>query len=96
MHPEMAGFGEEGSFFLKYPDVVSCALLVPDPNNTIFYKPGLISNFTANHQDGDAASFFQGNGSPVVTTLQLDFTEMDIITKEDFDLVDGSASEEGQ
>ena len=96
MHPEMSSFGEEGSFFLKYPDIVSCALLIPDPNNTIFYKPGLISNFTASHQDGDSASFFQGSGSPVVTNLQLDFTEMDIITREDFDLIDGTANEEGQ
>ena len=87
MHPDLTGLLENGGFILEYPNIVTPVLLMPDNDQNIFYKPGLITNFKVSHGK-DQKAFFGSTGNPVVYDLQLDYTELDIITKEDFDALD--------
>ena len=84
MHPYLSGIREQGGFILEYPEVLTPVLLMPDNDQNIFYKPGLITNFKVTHGK-DQKAFFAKTGNPVVYDLQLDYTELDIITQEDFD-----------
>ena len=87
MHPDLTGLQDSGGFILEYPNIVTPVLLMPDNDQNIFYKPGLITNFKVTHGK-DQKAFFGQTGNPVVYDLQLDYTELDIITKEDFDALD--------
>ena len=87
MHPDLTGLLENGGFILEYPNIVTPVLLMPDNDQNIFYKPGLITNFKVTHGK-DQKAFFGQTGNPVVYDIQLDYTELDIITKEDFDALD--------
>ena len=87
MHPDLTGLQDSGGFILEYPNIVTPVLLMPDNDQNIFYKPGLITNFKVSHGK-DQKAFFGSTGNPVVYDLQLDYTELDIITKEDFDALD--------
>lgn len=88
MHSQLAGLDGEGEFLQEYPDIISCALITPDINNSIFYKPGLISKFNVDHTGQSGLNFFQGTGSPVEYNLNLEFSELDFITRDDFDEID--------
>lgn len=87
MHPDLGGLTDAGGFILEYPNIVTPVLLMPDNDQNIFYKPGLITNFKVTHGK-DQKAFFGSTGNPVVYDIQLDYTELDIITKEDFDSLD--------
>ena len=87
MHPDLTGLRENGGFILEYPNIVTPVLLMPDNDQNIFYKPGLITNFKVTHGK-DQKAFFGQTGNPVVYDIQLDYTELDIITKEDFDALE--------
>lgn len=89
MHPYLSGIRDEGGFILEYPEVLTPVLLMPDNDQNIFYKPGLITNFKVTHGK-DQKAFFAKTGNPVVYDLQLDYTELDIITQEDFDALENN------
>ena len=90
MHASLEGVGTDGLFVQTYPDILQCALITPDINQNIFYKPGLIQNFIVDHSGNDQTNFFAETGSPVQYDIKLEFMELDYITREDFgDDVDG-------
>tara|TARA_R100001460_G_scaffold4800_8_gene13624 strand:- start:817 stop:1791 length:975 start_codon:yes stop_codon:yes gene_type:complete len=90
MHSSLEGIGEgtAGTFVQNYPDVIQCALITPDINNSIFYKPGLISDFTVEHAGKGDLNFFNDTGSPVNYDVKIKFTELDFITRRDFEDID--------
>ncbi len=93
MHSQLDGFGDgssatSGAFFQRYPDIIQCALITPDINNSIFYKPALVSAFGVDHTGQGGLNFFQGTGSPVEYTLSLEINEIDFITRSDFEDVE--------
>ena len=90
MHSTLEGIGEgtEGQLIQQYPDIISCALITPDVNNSIFYKPGLISDFSVNHSGKGDLNFFNETHSPVNYDIKLKFSELDFITRGDFDELD--------
>ena len=93
MHSQLDGFGDgssanNGAFFQRYPDIIQCALITPDVNNSIFYKPALVSAFGVDHTGQGGLNFFQGTGSPVEYTLSLEINEIDFVTRSDFEDVD--------
>jgi hypothetical protein len=90
MHSSLEGIGSDGLFVQTYPDILQCALITPDVNQNIFYKPGLISNFLVDHSGNEQTNFFAETGSPVQYDIKLEFMEIDYITREDFgDDIDG-------
>jgi len=90
MHASLEGIGSDGLFVQTYPDILQCALITPDINQNIFYKPGLISNFLVDHSGNEQTNFFAETGSPVQYDIKLEFMELDYITREDFgDDLDG-------
>lgn len=90
MHASLEGIGSDGLFVQTYPDILQCALITPDINQNIFYKPGLIQNFIVDHSGNDQTNFFAETGSPVQYDIKLEFMELDYITREDFgDDIDG-------
>lgn len=90
MHSTLEGLGEgtEGTFIQNYPDIIQCALITPDINNSIFYKPGLISDFAVEHAGKGDLNFFNDTGSPVNYDVKIKFTELDFITRKDFEDID--------
>lgn len=90
MHSKLEGIGqgEDGQIIQQYPDIVSCALITPDVNNSIFYKPGLISDFSVNHSGKGDLNFFNETHSPVNYDIKLKFSELDFITRDDFEELD--------
>ena len=90
MHSKLEGIGqgEDGQIIQQYPDIVSCALITPDINNSIFYKPGLISEFIVNHSGKGDLNFFNETHSPVNYDIKLKFSELDFITRDDFEELD--------
>jgi len=84
MHASLEAFGDDGLFLQTYPDILQCALITPDKNQNIFYKPGLIQNFSVDHSGNDQTNFFAESGSPVQYDIKLEFMEIDYITQEDF------------
>lgn len=88
MHSQLKGLGDEAELFQEYPDILMCALITPDINNSIFYKPGLVSKFSVDHSGQSGLNFFQGTGSPVEYNISLEFSEIDFITRDDFDEID--------
>jgi hypothetical protein len=90
MHASLEGIGSDGLFVQTYPDILQCALITPDINQNIFYKPGLIQNFIVDHSGNEQTNFFAETGSPVQYDIKLEFMELDYITREDFgDDIDG-------
>jgi len=90
MHSTLEGIGQgtDGQLIQQYPDIISCALITPDVNNSIFYKPGLISDFSVNHSGKGDLNFFNETHSPVNYDIKLKFSEIDFITRGDFDELD--------
>jgi len=84
MHASLEGTNEEGLFLQTYPDILQCALITPDENQNIFYKPGLIQNFIVDHSGNEQTNFFAETGSPVQYDIKLEFMELDYVTREDF------------
>lgn len=84
MHASLEGIGDDGLFLQTYPDILQCALITPDKNQNIFYKPGLIQNFIVDHSGNEQTNFFAESGSPVQYDIKLEFMELDYITQEDF------------
>ena len=84
MHASLAGTSDDGLFLQTYPDILQCALITPDKNQNIFYKPGLIQNFVVDHSGNEQTNFFAETGSPVQYDIKLEFMELDYITREDF------------
>ena len=84
MHASLEGIGDDGLFLQTYPDIIQCALITPDKNQNIFYKPGLIQNFVVDHSGNEQTNFFAESGSPVQYAIKLEFMELDYITQEDF------------
>ena len=85
IHPSLQGVtGQGGGALMDYPDIITCALLLPDNDQNIFYKPAIISSFKVDHNEGNLA-FFQGSGNPVTYNIKMTMSEMDVITREDFE-----------
>ena len=84
MHASLEAIGTDGLFLQTYPDILQCALITPDKNQNIFYKPGLIQNLSVDHSGNEQTNFFAESGSPVQYDIKLEFMELDYITQEDF------------
>ena len=95
IHPSLTGLvGPNGNLAMEYPEICTCALLMPDNDQNIFYKPALISSFKVDHSEGGLA-FFQNTGNPVSYKITMIMTELDIISKEDFDALEADEGAEG-
>lgn len=88
IHPSMIGLiGDDGNLAMEYPDICTCALLMPGTDQNIFYKPALVSSFKVDHNEGGLA-FFQKSGNPVSYKISMIMTELDVVTREDFDMLE--------
>ena len=68
--------------FLKYPLEAHCAITTKGGQNTIIFKPALITTISVNYAPGGPA--FLHNGQPAGVSLTLGFKEQDIWTKGDY------------
>jgi hypothetical protein len=93
IHPSLSGIFENGALMQTYPDIVECALVIPDNDQNIFYKPALVTSFNVDHSK-ERLAFFAGSGNPVVYTINMSMTELDVITKEDFELLEKPISQD--
>jgi len=86
MHPSFLGMdaGAEGNFMFKYPQAVDIMIDGDVEGDRFRFKPCVITEMNADYGAGGTA-FFKETGAPVVTTLNLSFMEIDIITQEDFE-----------
>ena len=75
MHPTTQGLA-----FFQYPDEFKISF----PQDTYLFKIGnsVLSSFNIDYTP-DGASYFHQNGAPVSVSLSLQFTELDILTKEE-------------
>ena len=95
IHPSLTALVyDDGNIAMEYPEIVTCALLMPDNDQNIFYKPALVSSFTVDHNEGGLA-FFQNTGNPVSYKIKMTMTELDVITKEDFKALESDEGTEG-
>ena len=78
MHPT-----KDGLAFFNYPDEFEIEFSQPDPIDYLF-KIGnsVLSSFNINYQP-DGGSHYHVNGAPVSLGLSLNFTEIEINTKEE-------------
>lgn len=87
IHPSMVGLiNDDGNLAMEYPDICTCALLMPGTDQNIFYKPAMVSSFKVDHNEGGLA-FFQKSGNPVSYKISMIMTELDVVTREDFDML---------
>lgn len=88
IHPSMVGLiNDDGNLAMEYPDICTCALLMPGTDQNIFYKPAMVSSFKVDHNEGGLA-FFQKTGNPVSYKISMIMTELDVITREDFEMLE--------
>lgn len=88
IHPSMVGLiNDDGNLAMEYPDICTCALLMPGTDQNIFYKPAMVSSFKVDHNEGGLA-FFQKSGNPVSYKISMIMTELDVVTREDFEMLE--------
>lgn len=88
IHPSLLGLiNDDGNLAMEYPEICTCALLMPGTDQNIFYKPALVSSFKVDHNEGGLA-FFQKSGNPVSYKITMIMTELDVVTKEDFEMLE--------
>jgi len=82
---------DTGRVLFDYPNIFHIAFMQDD--FLFAFKPCVLTNMSVNyHQQGDAFYFdIDGKKAPVSIQLQLQFKEMEIITKDDFNPTDGGA-----
>ena len=75
MHPT-----EKGLAFFQYPDEFKISF----PQDEFLFKVGnsVLTNFAIDYTP-DGGSYFHQNGAPVSVSLSLQFTELDILTKDE-------------
>ena len=76
MHPEV-----EGAAFFKYPDEFAIAFSGKNENFMFNFGTSVLSDFQVNYNP-DGGSYFHTDGAPVSVGMQLTFTEIDILTKD--------------
>lgn len=69
--------------FFQYPKVADIFFLGSEPGYLYFFKSCLVSNFDVNYAGGGEPAFLEG-GRPAVVNMNLNLTEMDIHTAEDY------------
>ena len=74
--------GSSGRVFLGYPNV--CLPIIAGVN-TLVMKPCMVSNINVDYGGGGELAFLEG-GDPAVVKIELTLQEMQIWTREDYDL----------
>ena len=69
--------------FFQYPKVADIFFLGSEPGYLYFFKSCLVSNFDVNYAGAGEPAFLEG-GRPAVVNMNLNLTEMDIHTAEDY------------
>ena len=77
MHPTI-----EGAAFFKYPNEFDIAFNSKNENFLFKFGTSELSDFQINYNP-DGGSYFHQNGAPVSVSLSLQFTELDILTKDE-------------
>lgn len=86
--PEVEDGGSDqflGRAFLKYPDIVSLNLIGVDESKFTRFKRCMISNVTVDYGGGGQVSIIKG-GVPAAVTLTISFSEVQIQTREDYEV----------
>lgn len=76
MHPDV-----EGPAFFKYPDEFAIAFSGKNESFMFNFGTSVLSDFQVNYNP-DGGSYFHTDGAPVSVGMQLTFTEIDILTKD--------------
>ena len=76
MHPDV-----DGPAFFKYPDEFAIAFSGKNESFMFNFGTSVLSDFQVNYNP-DGGSYFHTDGSPVSVGMQLTFTEIDILTKD--------------
>lgn len=57
IHPSLSGIFENGALMQTYPHICEVALVIPDNDQNIFYKPALVTSFNVDHSKERLAFF---------------------------------------
>ena len=76
MHPDV-----EGPAFFKYPDEYAIKFSGKNEDYMFNFGSSVLTDLQVNYNP-DGGSYFHDNGAPVSVGLQLTFTEIDILTKD--------------
>ena len=80
-----------GRVFLGYPNI--CLPIIAGVN-TLVMKPCMVSNINVDYGGGGELAFLEG-GDPAVVKIELTLQEMQIWTREDYDLSKGIVDDKG-
>ena len=69
--------------FLNYPSVVDIFFLGTAEDHMYYFKRCMVNQVSINYAGGGSVAFLEG-GKPAVIQLQINFTEIDIHTAEDY------------
>jgi len=78
----------KGNLTLEYPDECEIYIMGTNVNFMYHFKTAVIKSMSTNFAPDGVLSFFGGTGAPTAVTLDLQFTETSIHTREDYEPLD--------
>jgi hypothetical protein len=86
MHPDVeAGAGSVGAKFFLYPDHFNIQLFSPSDKYLFKFYSCVLENMEVDYAGSSVPSFFTSTGAPVDIRMNLQFKELSVLTKADFE-----------
>lgn len=96
MHPDVEkGAGSVGAKFFLYPDHFNIQLYSPSDKYLFKFYSCVLENMEVDYAGSSVPSFFTSTGAPVDIRMNLQFKELNVLTKADFN-EDGTQRGEGE